>query len=181
VPAKYMNYIHQKEDIEDKDCYKILFRNARGLRTNLPDILEHEADAQFITETDIAEYELASIHEDIKENGYHAHFGKNCNLAKTDDKRRGRRVAIIVKGDKDKSILPNDCNEDHDFLMDSGRWREITIPTAEKGFFITVAVVYGYSGASGSTSEYNANERLLSAAIRRAQQFKDDLTFSEEI
>ena len=43
----------------------------------------------------------------------------------------------------------------------------------QKQLKITVAVLYGYSGASGKTADYQKNERLISAALRRARHFKD--------
>ena len=60
-----------------------------------------------------------------------------------------------------------------DYLLDTGRWKEVKIPTMQDGFVITVAVIYGYSGASSSNKEYKANERLLTVALRRARLHKD--------
>jgi hypothetical protein len=50
---------------------------------------------------------------------------------------------------------------------------ELTIPTAQKGYYITVANIYGISGASQGGDKFNANEKILAAAGRRASTFKN--------
>jgi len=50
---------------------------------------------------------------------------------------------------------------------------EVTLPTSQKGFYITVANTYGISGASQRGEAHTANERMLAAAGRRASACKN--------
>ena len=62
---------------------------------------------------------------------------------------------------------------DYNFLMGTGRWKEVTVPTAQKGLHVTFAVLYGLPTAGNPGKDYETNEAFISAMIRRAKRCKD--------
>jgi hypothetical protein len=66
-----------------------------GLAVNLPDIIDHDANIQLISEADIAEHDVPSVTTDIKEHDKHILYGESVRLSKTEHKRIGRRVAAM--------------------------------------------------------------------------------------
>ena len=82
-------------------------------------------------------------------------------------------MAAVIDGPNYNSQQSYEWTEDLDFLKSTGRWSEIVIPTSQKQFFIIVAVIYGYAGASSNTKDYHDNERLIGAALRRAKHFSN--------
>ena len=84
---------------------------------------------------------------------------QQCRLA-IGVRRPTKAVQLAIEGADDK------------MLLNSGRWHEVLLPIGNGDQHIIVAGFYGVSGASSDAPKKRANERLLSAAIKRAVQFK---------
>ena len=158
----------------EQGTYTMLFHNCRGMEVNMPRLLQRQADVQFLTECDIPEYLVGQTSAEARKLKFHTSFGQPTDMAKEAGKRRGRRVAVLAKGDESNVINDRHLDDDARFLKDTGRWHEVLIPTAKEGFHIRVAVVYGIAGASGNSNDYKDNERIMGAAIRRARSFKNE-------
>ena len=53
----------------------------------------------------------------------------------------------------------------------------VTVPTSDSTGFIMIAKLYGKPGASVDKTDYNTNEKLIAAAIKRAWKFRDRQSF----
>jgi endonuclease/exonuclease/phosphatase family metal-dependent hydrolase len=158
----------------DKDCkFTIVSRNIRNLLTHRHDAMDCQADMQVLQECDLMEHQQFIVNNAMRQADWQGYYGDVTDISKDEGKRRGRRVATFIRSSTDTSVKFSTDESDYKFLMDSGRWVEVTIPTSKKGFYVTVANIYGISGASQGGEAYNSNERLLAAAGRRACTFKN--------
>jgi len=150
--------------------FTITSRNIRNLLIHRQDVCDCEDNVQVLQECDLLEHQQSTVNEALNQGPWQRHYGNVCDISHEEGKRRGRRVATMVNAAQDNAIHMQTDEEDYKFLMDSGRWVEITLPTSKKGHFITIANFYGIAGASQSqkSHEYKENERLAAAAGRRA-------------
>ena len=112
-----MSFIHQKDESDGKDSFKILFRGARGLRTNLFDILDNDSDVQFITEADLAEYDVASVTADIEETerqGLIKHETKMKDLREWRASHWGQKAdELAIETQERFALTPNNVQRAH--------------------------------------------------------------------
>jgi len=135
--------------------------------------MDCQANMQVLQECDLMEHQQFIVNNAMREAEWQGFYGNVTDISKDDGKRRGRRVATFVRSSADISVKLDADDPDYKFLMDTGRWVEVTLPTSEKGFYITVANTYGISGASQGGEAHTANERILAAAGRRASACKN--------
>ena len=84
--------------------FTAIWHNVRGMELNLPDIIHREYDLQLLSECSIPEYLTKQVSDDCNEANNKCHFGQCGDLSKHEGKRRGRRVAALVRRYNDKSI-----------------------------------------------------------------------------
>jgi len=166
---------HQNCTTEEKSAkpdahFTITSRNICNLLIHRQDVCDCEDNVQVLQECDLLEHRQSTVNEALNQGPWQRHYGNVVDISHEEGKRRGRRVATMVNAAQDNAIHMQTDEEDYKFLMDSGRWVEITLPTSEKGHFFTIANFYGIAGASQSqkSHEYKENERLAAAAGRRA-------------
>jgi len=162
----------------DKDKFSIVSRNIRNLLTHRHDAMDCQANMQVLQECDLMEHQQFIVNNALRQAQWQGYYGDVTDISIEEGKRRGRRVATFVKSDTDTSVKFKTDDPDYRYLMDTGRWVEVTLPTEktlEDGtrFYITVANIYGISGASQGGEKHSANERMLAAAGRRASTFTD--------
>ena len=153
--------------------FVIVSRNIHNLLTHRHDAMDCQADMQVLQECDLMEHQQFIVNNAMRQADWQGFYGDVTDISKEEGKRRGRRVATYVRSPTDTTVKFATDDSDYKFLTDSGRWVEVTSPTSTKGFYITVANIYGISGASQGGEAYNANERILAAAGRRASSFKN--------
>jgi hypothetical protein len=128
---------------------------------------------QLLQECDLAEHQHTIVHELMRNSSWQMHHGAVTDISKEDGKRRGRRVTTCVNSSEDTSVKFDIADPDYQFLCDSGRWVEVTMPTSQKGHYITVANFYGIAGAGQGGEDFRQNETFLAAAGRRAASFRN--------
>jgi len=134
------------------------------------DVCDNKSNIQVLQECDLLEHQQSIVNDTLHQGPWQHHYGNVIDISVKDGKKRGRRVATLVNSARDHSVQLDTDDADYQFLMDSGRWVEVTLPTSKKGHYITVANFYGISGASQEqrSDEYLYNERLAASATRRA-------------
>ena len=148
------------------------------MELHLPVLISTPAHAIFVTEADIPEYKVYAVRKQCFDNDMRVLFGQSTSLSSNNDRRQGRRVAVLSHKDNVPVELQPDDDMEHLFLMDTGRWQEVLIPTNGPGGHIIVANIYGYPKTNAVKAVYLMNERILMYAIRRAASFPNTLILS---
>jgi len=98
-------------------------------------------------------------------------YGQATSLSSNNDKKQGRRAAMVAHIKFALVELQPGNDIEHLFLLDTGRWQEMLIPTDGPGGHILVANIYGYPKTNSVKIVFLMNERILKYALRRARSF----------
>ena len=64
-------------------------------------------------------------------------------------------------------LLNHDCASMEQLLHDTGRWVEAVVPIKGPAKCLTIASVYGISGASSDERKKHLNESILEKAVKK--------------
>ena len=133
------------------------------------------ADVIALQETKLAPHAIAETATILRENRWKLSHGKPC---RPQEMRKGTQVthaaneantggvAIAAKGNL--KLITEGVAEQEPELYDSGRWMEAKVLVKGRTKFLTVACVYGISGAASNDKKCCANEAILADTVRRA-------------
>ena len=137
------------------------------------------ADFTMITELDLPEFAVGQFSNSVSDLGSEVFFGAPMTMAvrknEADAERKGRRVAAICKSAVNPSVGLTSPDKHVDELWHSGRWTEVRCPISESGHYLTMAVLYGVSGATQPCEARTRTEDLLIMATARSLSFGDVL------
>ena len=159
-------------DLKEADRLTVIIRNIATLQVHKHEAAEAKCDILCLSEIDLPDYQMREVNETLSLHGWQRYYGRVIDIATEQGKRRGRRVMTAIQSPKDPVIIIGESDPDRLFLLDTGRWIETTIMLKD-GSHLSIANIYGVSGASGKSHEYVENEILLAAAVRRAGKMRD--------
>jgi hypothetical protein len=140
---------------------------------HLEKILSTKPYVYLVQEANVIEAETVQLEAQASALGYHVTFSQPTPLASGGISRIGRRLAILVRlpgvPDHIATLEDKSCA----YLMHSGRWVEVFVPTADGSKHFGAANLYGHAGASTDGQLRRFNEILLKYAIARMSSFND--------
>ena len=123
--------------------------------------------AIILQEVDVFERDVARTSGIVRDAGCHILWSEPSYVSHGN---QGRRAAIITKTVAPPITPSRDLDANAQWLRASGRWVEALLPV--DGGHLYISSLYGYSGASDTTSPtFRRNEALLAAAVVRAAQY----------
>ena len=108
---------------------------------------------------------IAQIKGQAKQAGYQAFFGDTISLSLDGKSSNGRRVCILVHENCKAQDIADRKDPNIQYLLTSGRWKEVMVPINGGKAQMCVATFYGVSGASGDQAKKDETERLLACAL----------------
>jgi hypothetical protein len=75
-------------------------RNIRSLELHLQKIVSTPAHAIFLTEADVPEHRVFAVRKQLADNDKQVLYGQATSLSSNNEKRQGRRIAVVA----DKSV-----------------------------------------------------------------------------
>ena len=124
-------------------------------------------------EADLDDRHILQIKGQAKQAGYQAFFGDTISLSLDGKSSNGRRVCILVHESCKAQDIADRKDPNIQYLLTSGRWKEVMVPINGGKAQMCVATFYGVSGASGDQSKKDETERLLACAPLRMATMKN--------
>jgi len=121
------------------------------------------------------------VRKQLADNDRQVLYGQATSLSSNNDRRQGRRVAVVSHQNSSPVELQPGNDIEHLFLLDTGRWQETLIPTDGPGGHIIVANIYGYPKTGSVKMVFLMNERILKYALKRATPFPSTPYFVGDI
>ena len=147
-------------------------RNIRSLYANLPAALRNGGEVTCLEETDLDDRHIAQIKGQAKEAGYQTFYGDSVSLSLDGRSSNGRRVCILVHENCKAQDITDREDANTQFVLASGRWKEVMVPVNKGQSQMCIATLYGISGASNDNAKKEETERLLACALLRLVSMK---------
>ena len=107
-----------------------------------------------------------------REAGYQTFYGDSVSLSWDGRSSNGRRVCILVHENCKAQEITDRNDTNTQFLLASGRWKEVMVPINKGQAQMCIATLYGISGASNDNTKKEETERLLACALLRLAVMK---------
>ena len=111
IKRKQANFVYG-DTTGTTDKFTAIWHNSKGMELHMPSITRRQQDVQLLTECSVPEHMTKEISAQCNDIGYTCHYGEAADLSKEQGKRRGRRVAALVKGGRDMTVpLHPECKD----------------------------------------------------------------------
>ena len=154
---------------EDGEGISIISANIHSLRPRADIVAGWDADIILVQETKLAPHAIAQTAASLKSHHWQILHGKPCapqvqrkNAKRTLAANEANSGGVAILAKKPMRLVNENQVSLDPILHDTGRWVEGKVPIRGHTKCLTLASVYGISGASSDDKKKNLNEKSCS-------------------